>query len=49
MRFFRRRKFENEMNEELRFHIEAYTEDLIHSGLDRSEAERRARIEFGSA
>ena len=49
MRFFRRRKFENEMNEELRFHIEAYTEDLIRSGLDRSEAERRARVEFGSA
>lgn len=49
MKFFRRRKFENDMDAELRFHIEAYTEDLIRSGLDRREAERRARIEFGSA
>src|SRR5215471_21756421 len=49
MKFFRRRKFEKDMDAELRFHIEAYTEDLIRSGLDRSEAERRARIEFGSA
>src|SRR5215831_19111296 len=48
MRFFRRRKFENDMDEELRFHIEAYTEDLIRSGLDPSDAERRARIEFGT-
>jgi predicted permease len=49
MKFFRRRKFEGDMDAELRFHIESYTEDLIRSGLDRSEAERRARIEFGSA
>ena len=49
MKFFRRRKFETDMDAELLFHIEAYTEDLIRSGLDRSEAERRARIEFGSA
>jgi hypothetical protein len=48
VKFFGRRKFENDMDVELRFHIEAYTEDLIRSGLDRSEAERRARIEFGA-
>src|SRR5262249_50740581 len=48
MKFFQRRKFENDMTEELRFHIEAYTQDLIRSGLDRNEAERRARIEFGT-
>src|SRR5215475_14664716 len=48
MKFFGRRKFENDMDAELRFHIEAYTNDLIRSGLDRSQAERRARIEFGA-
>src|ERR1051326_3077519 len=47
-KFFGRRKFESDMDAELRFHIEAHTEDLIRSGLDRSEAERRARIEFGA-
>src|ERR1051326_8276539 len=48
MKFFGRRKFEHDMDLELQFHIEARTEDLIRSGLDRSEAERRARIEFGA-
>jgi len=48
VKFFGRRKFENDMDEELRFHIENYTEDLIRSGIDRNEAERRARIEFGA-
>jgi len=38
---------ESEMDEELRFHIEAYAEDLIRSGVPREEAMRRARIEFG--
>jgi putative ABC transport system permease protein len=36
------------MEEELRLHIERRADDLERSGLDRSEAERRARIEFGS-
>ena len=40
MKFFGRRKFENDMDVELRFHIDAYVEDLIRSGLDRVEAER---------
>jgi len=35
------------MNEELRFHIEQYAEDLMRSGLPREEALRRARLEFG--
>jgi hypothetical protein len=34
------------MRAELRFHIEAYAEDLMRSGLPRSEAMRRARVEF---
>ena len=48
MKFFGRRKFENDMDVELRFHIDAYVEDLIRSGLDRVEAERVARMEFGA-
>ncbi|HEY6291554.1 MAG TPA: ADOP family duplicated permease [Terriglobia bacterium] len=42
-----RRDFEAGMNEELRFHIEQYAEDLMRSGVPREEALRRARIEFG--
>ena len=43
-----RRDFEDGMTEELRFHIEQYTDDLVRSGVSREEAVRRARIEFGS-
>jgi len=43
----RRSRMESEMDRELRFHIEAYAEDLIRSGVPHSEAMRRARIEFG--
>src|SRR5580704_15607093 len=43
-----RRDFEQDMSEELRFHIEQYTEALVRSGVPASEAARRARIEFGS-
>jgi predicted permease len=35
------------MDEELRFHLESYVEDLVRAGVPRGEAERRARIEFG--
>ena len=48
MSFFRRKKFEREMETELAFHIDAYIEDLVRSGLDRPEAARRARLEFGA-
>src|SRR5438270_4387456 len=47
-RFFHRSQTENEMEEELRSHIERRADDLERCGLDRVEAERRARIEFGS-
>ncbi|PYI92977.1 MAG: hypothetical protein DME97_07995 [Verrucomicrobia bacterium] len=47
-RFFRRSQTERGMEEELRFHIEHRANDLQRSGIDRAEAERRARIEFGS-
>ena len=38
---------ESEMDAELRFHIEAFAEDLMRGGVSREEAMRRARIEFG--
>src|SRR5437867_8345792 len=43
----RRSRMEREMDAELRFHIEAFAEDLARSGVPRAEALRRARIEFG--
>src|SRR5215472_17836755 len=43
----RRSRMEREMDAELRFHIEAFTEDLVRRGVPREEARRRARIEFG--
>src|ERR1039458_555610 len=42
-----RHELEDGMTEELSFHIEQYTEELIQSGLSPAEAARRARIEFG--
>jgi len=42
-----RRRFEAGMTEELRFHIDQYTEDLVRSGVPVEEAGRRARLEFG--
>lgn len=44
----RRRDFEDGMAEEMRFHIEQYTDDLVRSGVPPAEAARRARKEFGS-
>jgi putative ABC transport system permease protein len=44
---FRRSRTEGEMDTELRFHIEAYAEDLMHRGVPREEAMRRAQMEFG--
>ena len=38
---------ESEMDVELRFHIEAFAEDLVRGGVPLQEAMRRARIEFG--
>lgn len=39
--------FEAGMKEELRFHIEQYTDDLVRSGMSRQEASQRARLELG--
>jgi putative ABC transport system permease protein len=42
-----RSRMESEMDFELRFHIEAYAEDLVRTGVSPQEAMRRARLEFG--
>jgi predicted permease len=44
---FRRSRIKREMDEELRSHLQHRADDLERSGFIRSEAERRARIEFG--
>ncbi len=46
-KFFHRFQVEDDMEEELRSHIQHRADDLERSGLARAEAERRARIEFG--
>ena len=43
-----RARFEREMREELRLHIERRAEDLIATGVPRDEARRRACVEFGA-
>ena len=45
----RRREFEEGMTEELRFHIEQYTDDLVRSGMSPEKAVRLARRELGSS
>jgi len=46
-RLFHRSPKNAEMEEELRSHIEHRADDLERSGLDRAQARRRARVEFG--
>jgi predicted permease len=45
----RRRDFEDGMSEELRFHIEQYTDELVRSGMSREKAARQVRMELGSS
>jgi putative ABC transport system permease protein len=44
----RRQRFEDGISEELRFHIDAYAEDLVQGGMSPADAQRRARLELGS-
>jgi hypothetical protein len=44
----RRREFEEGMTEELRFHIEQYTDELVRSGVTPEKAARLAHRELGS-
>lgn len=45
----RRRRVEQEMDDEWRFHLECRIDALVAEGIDRREAERQAAREFGSA
>lgn len=47
-RLFRRSQVAEELEEELRSHIELRSDDLERTGMSRPEAERQARIEFGA-
>jgi DNA-binding response OmpR family regulator len=39
---------ENELDDELRFHLERQTDKYVKSGMSQAEALRRARLEFGA-
>ncbi|HEY1240255.1 MAG TPA: ABC transporter permease [Bryobacteraceae bacterium] len=46
--WFRRSEFEDELEQEIRFHLETRIEELERAGLSNREAAARARREFGS-
>jgi len=46
-RLLGRARFESELGEELRFHVEARAADLMRGGRSPEEARRRARVELG--
>jgi predicted permease len=46
-RLWLRKKMEEDLERELRFHLDQHTADLIAQGLDPSEARRRARLALG--
>ena len=46
-KFFHRSEIVEELDEEVRSHIELRADDLERSGMARAQAERQARIEFG--
>jgi predicted permease len=41
-------ELDRQVREELEFHLESYAEDLMHSGVSREDALRRARAQLGS-
>jgi len=43
-----RRRFEDEMRDEVGFHLEARADDLVREGVPREAARRQARMEFGT-
>lgn len=43
-----REQVETDMDDELRFHIDQFTEDLVRKGVSLQEARRRAQLEFGA-
>ena len=44
-----RARFETDMDDELRFHLQTHTERLMSQGLSLRDAARQARLEFGTA
>lgn len=44
---FQRRRFERDLDDELQFHLDSRTEQLVATGLSHGEAIRQARIELG--
>jgi predicted permease len=48
-RFFHRAQVEQDLEQELHTHLQQRADDLERSGLERTEAERRARLELGGA
>jgi predicted permease len=44
---FRRKAVEQELDDELRFHLERQVEKYVRAGLSREDAMRRTRLEFG--
>src|SRR5437868_12630553 len=46
-RLFQRRKYEEELEKELRFHLDQHTSDLIAQGCSPEEARRQARLALG--
>jgi predicted permease len=46
--FFRRRKLDTELDEELRFHLEQRTRENIAAGMDPEQARRAAHLAFGN-
>src|SRR5262252_7134566 len=46
-RLFKRQELEEQLDKELRFHVEEYASELIAKGYTAEEARRRARIVLG--
>ena len=46
-RLIRRRKHEDDLEKELRFHLDQHTDDLIAEGYSPAEARRQARLALG--
>lgn len=45
---FRGRRFSEELDQEMQFHLDCLAEDLIREGMDPREARREAKLRFGS-
>ena len=46
-RLFHRRKLDEELEKELRFHLDSHASDLIAQGYSSEEARRQARLALG--